>query len=107
MGIELVFRSHDGQETRITTSGETSVMEAATAQSVDGIVAECRGSCTCATCHVIVTAEWLERLAPPDQLENEMLDILAERAPGSRLSCQIAIKDELNGLTMDIPKSQY
>ncbi len=107
MGSKLVFRSPTGKETRIETQGETSVMEAAIANGVDAIVAECRGSCACATCHVIVAEDWLNRIPPAGELESEMLEILSSRQPGSRLSCQIAITSDLDGLTMTLPESQY
>jgi 2Fe-2S ferredoxin len=82
-------------------------METAIHHNVRGIDAECGGSCSCATCHVYVADGFIERLTPPDDMESELLDgVAAERLPGSRLSCQIAMTAELDGLTVRIPRSQ-
>ena len=86
-------------------SGAT-VMETAIDNNVDGIVAECGGACSCATCHVYVDAAWTQRLSPPDPQEDGMLDCVLDRRASSRLSCQIVLTDELDGLVVHVPESQ-
>lgn len=98
---------HDGSTRSIDAKAGASVMETAIHHNVRGIDAECGGSCSCATCHVYVADGDVERLPPPDEMENELLDgVASERLPGSRLSCQIAVTPELDGLTVRIPESQ-
>jgi 2Fe-2S ferredoxin len=83
-------------------------MKAALAAGIDGIAADCGGCLTCATCHVYVSDEWLARLPEPGRDELSMLEMTAsERRPGSRLSCQIALDDTLDGLTAELPPTQY
>ena len=85
-----------------------SVMQAATGFGVPGIVAECGGSATCATCHVMVDEAWIGRLPAPLAHEREMLDCTAvPRTPGSRLSCQIQLTPALQGLVLRLPERQY
>jgi 2Fe-2S ferredoxin len=97
----------DGSTRSIDAKAGASVMETAIHHNVRGIDAECGGSCSCATCHVYVADADMSRLPPPDEMENELLDgVASERLPGSRLSCQIAVAPELDGLTVHIPESQ-
>ncbi|MET0350818.1 MAG: 2Fe-2S iron-sulfur cluster-binding protein [Rhizobacter sp.] len=97
----------DGTVRTVDARDGTSVMEAAVRANVRGIDAECGGSCACATCHVYVAETDLDRLAPPDELEAEMLDaVAAERRPTSRLSCQIVVDAALDGLTVQVPATQ-
>lgn len=99
----------------ITFSGETmtadgepgsSVMEVAVRAMVPGIEAECGGACACATCHVYVDEKWREAVGGPSPMEEDMLDFAFEVKDGSRLSCQIKLTDELDGLTVSIPERQ-
>ena len=84
-----------------------SVMQAAHSIALEGIIAECGGAASCATCHVYVDAEFLDRLPPMEAQENQMLDFVAsERRPGSRLSCQIPMSDALDGITIHLPEQQ-
>ncbi|WP_418318849.1 2Fe-2S iron-sulfur cluster-binding protein [Piscinibacter sakaiensis] len=84
-----------------------SLMRAATGFGIDGIIAECGGQARCATCHVIVDEAWVDRLAPPSDEENEMLEFTAvPRQPCSRLSCQIRLTAELQGLVVQLPELQ-
>ncbi len=85
-----------------------SLMQAAHAAGVDGIAADCGGSLTCATCHVMVREPWASQLPPANADELGMLDFTAlPRQPGSRLACQIQLTSALDGLTVDLPASQY
>lgn len=83
-----------------------SVMEAATGNLIRGIVGECGGSCSCATCHVYVDEAWYGRLAPPDEMEAGMLEGAVEPGPLSRLSCQIPVTEALDGLLVRVPAGQ-
>lgn len=83
-----------------------SAMEGAVKGGVDGIDADCGGAVSCATCHVHVAADWLDRLPPPTAEECEMLDFAIERGSDSRLSCQIVLTPDLDGLTLHIPATQ-
>ena len=85
-----------------------SLMRAAVDAGIDGVKADCGGMMTCATCHVFVAPEWLARLPPPSSDEQAMLEMTAApRRPTSRLSCQIALDAELDGLTVGLPDTQY
>ncbi len=99
----------------IQPSGETqtldgtvgqSVMEVATNNMVAGIIGECGGCCSCATCHVHVDEAWFGRLPPADEMELGMLEGAVEPAPNSRLSCQIKVTEELDGFVARIPAGQ-
>jgi 2Fe-2S ferredoxin len=86
-------------------SGST-VMETAIMNGVPGIIAECGGACTCATCHVHVDAAWTEIVGGPSMMEEDMLDFAYDVKPTSRLSCQIKVRDELDGLVVHVPGRQ-
>lgn len=103
---KITFQHHDGSQSIVEVPAGGTVMTAAVANLVPGIVGDCGGACACATCHVIVSSPWLERLEPADELELSMLDIVNERAPGSRLACQIKISEQLDGLQVRTPQSQ-
>jgi 2Fe-2S ferredoxin len=94
--------------TRHEAEGEvgSTVMETAILNGVPGIVAECGGACTCATCHVYVDAAWAETVGGPSMMEEDMLDFAFEVKPNSRLSCQIKVKDVLDGLIVHVPSRQ-
>lgn len=83
-----------------------SVMETAVDNGVPGIDADCGGACSCATCHVILPDEWMETLGPPCKEEALMLDLHPERTANSRLSCQIDVAPELDGLVVQLPEFQ-
>jgi len=102
----VTYIEPDGTPREIDASPGTTVMEAAIDNNVEGIVAECGGACSCATCHVYVDPEWVDRLSPPDPQEDGMLDCVIDRQPNSRLSCQIQLRDELDGLLVRVPDAQ-
>lgn len=98
----------DGQAEGFEAPDGVSLMQAATGRGVEGIVAECGGSGICATCHVIVDPAWVDRLPPPSADESALLELVAVgRQPGSRLSCQIRLGPELQGLVANVPERQY
>ena len=104
---DVVFRLPDGREQRASGRLGESIMQVATSAGIGGIVAECGGSAMCATCHVYVDEAWLARLSPPLPNELEMLECTAaERLPSSRLSCQIKLTGDLEGIAVRIPDRQ-
>jgi 2Fe-2S ferredoxin len=108
MPIRIEFVADDGQRRTVDATEGKSVMWAAVDNGIEGIVAECGGTLTCATCHVIVPPEWAERLLPPSGDELAMLDMTAAaREAGSRLSCQLVVTPDLHGLTLRLPPTQY
>jgi ferredoxin, 2Fe-2S len=97
----------DGQREAIDVAAGMSVMQGATLHGLDGIVAECGGNAMCATCHVYVEPADLHRLSPMSPDEDALLDGTAsERRPNSRLSCQIVMTPELDGLVVHLPERQ-
>jgi ferredoxin, 2Fe-2S len=104
---KVVFVLADGTETGVDARVGDSLMLAATQNGVDGVVAECGGNMSCATCHVWVGEDLAERVGRPGDMEEDLLDLaVSERRPGSRLSCQITVTEELDGLTVEIPPEQ-
>jgi 2Fe-2S ferredoxin len=83
------------------------VMEAAVKNSVPGIDADCGGACACATCHVYVGKDWLDKTGTAEQMEEDMLDFAFDVRDNSRLSCQIKVTDEIDGLVVDLPEKQF
>lgn len=103
----IIFIAHDGARREVQAAEGTSVMQAARAADIDGITAECGGSAMCATCHVYVDDAFAGALPPVGVVESEMLDCAAsERRPTSRLSCQIKMTADLDGLVVRLPETQ-
>ena len=96
----------DGTKYEVDAETGSTVMENAIMNGVPGIVAECGGACTCATCHVHVDEAWSEIVGPPSMMEEDMLDFAYDVRPTSRLSCQIKVRDELDGLVVNVPTRQ-
>lgn len=104
---QITFVLNDGSSHSLDADPGTTAMQAATGAGLRGIVAECGGSAMCATCHVYVDDAWVDKLPAPLSNELEMLECTAaERRPGSRLSCQIKLSPELEGLVMYMPAQQ-
>lgn len=103
----VVYILKDGSERRVEVPEGTSVMLGAIQNNVPGIEAECGGCCSCATCHVYVDPAFIDKVPPADMTENDLLSgVAAERKPNSRLSCQISMTANLDGLTVRIPEKQ-
>jgi ferredoxin, 2Fe-2S len=95
----------DGREITLDVAEGVSLMEAATSRGVPGIIGECGGSMSCATCHVVVAPDWAERAGAPSAFEDDMLDITeAGREPTSRLSCQVRMRVDLDGIVLHVPE---
>lgn len=105
--VKLTFVGPDGSQTQIDAPEGQSVMKAAVANDVDGIVGECGGSMMCATCHCYVDEAWADRVGERADGEDDMLEGAAsEVTPHSRLSCQIKLTPELDGLVVHLPEEQ-
>ena len=103
----VVFVDPQGARTTVTAELGQSVMEAAVSNDVDGVVGQCGGSLSCASCHVYVQDPWQALVGEAADLEDDMLDgALAERRPESRLSCQLEMSAELDGLTVEVAPEQ-
>jgi ferredoxin, 2Fe-2S len=106
--IRIRFIHADQTEETIDTATGQSVMKAAVDANVHGIEADCGGVLTCATCHVMIDSPWAEKLAKPVTDETDMLDFAASPVvAGSRLSCQVRLTPELDGMVVRLPASQH
>lgn len=104
--VRVVYQSHDGTRREVEGDVGTSVMETAIANGVPGIDANCGGACSCATCHVFVEPQWVPSIGEPSPMEQAMLEFVDSARPNSRLSCQIRITPELDGLVVTTPSEQ-
>ena len=104
---KIKFIASDGTEREIEAQCGQSLMLNAVNNGVPGIVAECGGACACATCHVHVEADWYGKLPAAEGMEKDMLEFAMEKKETSRLSCQIKVTEELDGLVVHTPASQY
>ena len=103
---KIHFVDHSGETRTIDVENGATVMEASIRNAIPGIEAECGGACACATCHVYVDEAWREKVGPPSPMEEDMLDFGFDVRPNSRLSCQIKVSDELDGLVVSTPERQ-
>jgi ferredoxin, 2Fe-2S len=103
---KITYIEHDGKKRTVDAPVGSTVMENAIKNGIPGIVAECGGACSCATCHVHVDEAWKEKVGPPSPMEEDMLDFAFDVRPTSRLSCQIKVSDELDGLVVHTPAQQ-
>jgi 2Fe-2S ferredoxin len=102
----VTYIGADGRITTVEVAAGDSVMDGALDNNIPGIIGQCGGGCTCSTCHCYVTDPWFERLPAPHPDELELLEFALERRPQSRLSCQIKLTAELDGLTVRLPSRQ-
>ena len=104
--VEITYIDVDGTARTVEAEAGSTVMETAIRNGVPGIVAECGGACACATCHVYVDEEWRAATGEPQPMEEDMLDFASDVRPNSRLSCQIKVSAELDGLKVTVPERQ-
>ena len=104
---KISYIEHDGTSHEIEADVGTTVMNAALDNLVPGIDADCGGECSCATCHVMIDAGWTDAIGQPNETEESMLDLNPERQENSRLSCQIRVSEELDGLVVNLPEFQF
>jgi 2Fe-2S ferredoxin len=103
---KITYIQPDGERIETEAENGATVMETAIVNGVPGIVAECGGACSCATCHVYVDDQWTDVVGGPSPMEEDMLDFAFEVKPTSRLSCQIKVRDEIDGLVVHVPTRQ-
>ena len=103
---KIIYITDDNKNHTIEVQNGLSVMEGAVQNDIPGIDADCGGGMACATCHVYVNNEWFDKLPSKEDGEEDMLDMAYEPKKNSRLSCQIIVSDELDGLTVNIPSKQ-
>ena len=101
------YINHDGTANEVEVPVGNSVMQGAVDNMLDGIIAECGGSCSCATCHCYIDEAWADKVSPASEMEKDMLECVLEPQDNSRLSCQINVTDELDGLVVKLPESQF
>ncbi len=104
---KITFVEFNGTERVVDAQANTTVMEAARRNDIPGIEAECGGSCACATCHVYVDPDWIEKAGERSEMEEDMLDFAFDVRENSRLCCQIKVTDELDGLIVRVPERQF
>lgn len=101
------YISHDGATNEIEVPVGNTIMQGAVDNMLDGIIAECGGSCSCATCHCYIDEAWLDKVPPASEMEKDMLECVLQPQDNSRLSCQINVTDKLNGVEVKLPESQF
>ncbi|MEL6661991.1 MAG: 2Fe-2S iron-sulfur cluster-binding protein [Pseudomonadota bacterium] len=105
--VKIIYKDHSGTAREIDAKVGETVMETAIKNSVPGIDADCGGACACATCHVYVDPAFMDKVGQPEDMEQSMLDFAENVTETSRLSCQIQVREELEGLTVTTPESQH
>ena len=103
---KITFKDFQGNSKTINIENGLSVMEGAVQNDIPGIDADCGGSMACATCHVYVDDKWFDKIPKAEDAEIDMIDMAFEPKKNSRLSCQIIVSDDLEGLTVNIPSKQ-
>ena len=104
---KITYITHDNNTHTIDVQNGLTVMEGAVQNDIPGIDADCGGGMACATCHVYVNQDWIDKLKPKEDTEEDMLDFAFEVKENSRLSCQISITDDLDGLIVNLPEKQF
>ncbi|MDQ0473020.1 2Fe-2S iron-sulfur cluster-binding protein [Labrys wisconsinensis] len=102
----ITFKDHQGAARTVEAENGATVMETAIRNAIPGILAECGGACACATCHVYVDPAFMPIVGEPEPMEEDMLDFAYDVRPNSRLSCQIRVRDALDGLIVTTPEKQ-
>ena len=103
---KITYKDYQGNSKTIEVENGLSVMEGAIQKDIPGIDADCGGSMACATCHVYIEDKWFDKIPKAEDAENDMIDMAFEPKKNSRLSCQIIVSDELDGLEVTTPKKQ-
>ena len=103
---KITYIEHDGTPHTVDVANGLTVMEGARDNGIPGIEADCGGACACSTCHVHVDPAWKDKLPPIDPMEEDMLEFAFEPDENSRLTCQLKVSDELDGLIVRMPEKQ-
>jgi 2Fe-2S ferredoxin len=104
--VEVTFVTHKGEKRTVEGQEGDSVMQVALNNGVAGILADCGGALSCATCHVHIAPDWIEKVGQPGAEEETMLEMAVDPDETSRLSCQISLSSALDGLVINLPASQ-
>lgn len=104
--VSITFIQHNNESMTIDAEEGQSLMENAIAMGVKGIDADCGGGCACGTCHVFIEENYIDKLGALDELEDAMLSMRPDRQTNSRLSCQIQVTEQLDGLVVNVPEYQ-
>ncbi|MCF6343144.1 MAG: 2Fe-2S iron-sulfur cluster-binding protein [Devosiaceae bacterium] len=103
---KIIFVSANGERQEVSAENGATIMEVAIKNDIAGIIGECGGACTCATCHVYIDKDWLAKAGEPSVCEEDMLDFASDVRDESRLSCQVKVSDELDGIIVHVPERQ-
>ena len=104
---KITFITPGGERREVDVERGYSVMEAAINNNIEGMVAECGGACACATCHGYIDQAWTSKMPAMDDMEDSMLDAAYERRDNSRLTCQLEMNEELDGLIVHVAENEY
>ena len=102
----ITFIQPDGSAATVEVETGLTVMEGAIENDITGVIAQCGGSCSCSTCHCYVADDWITALSPPEEEETGLIEFAWEPRESSRLTCQIRVTDELDGLVLHVPAEQ-
>ena len=103
---KITYIEHNGTNHTVDVQNGLTVMEGAVQNNIPGIDADCGGSMACATCHVYVKEDWFDKINPKSEGEDDMIDQAHQPSKFSRLSCQISVSDEIDGLVVNLPEKQ-
>ena len=104
---KITYVEHNGTEHTVDVANGLTVMEGARDNNIPGIDADCGGACACSTCHAYIAADWVEKLPAMEAMEEDMLDFAYQPDPArSRLTCQLKVTDEMDGLVVNLPEKQ-
>lgn len=104
---KITFVEHDGTEHVLEGEDGVTLMELAIKNSLPGIDADCGGACACATCHIYIRDDWMDRVGKAVDMEQDMLDFAFDVKDNSRLSCQVKVDGSIDGLMVDLPEKQF
>lgn len=103
---KIVYHDSNGNVHEVNVPSGTTIMEGALDNDISGIVAECGGACACATCHAYIADAWLPKLKPIEDMEDAMLDSARDRRANSRLTCQIEMTEQLDGIEVTVANNE-
>lgn len=103
----VTFINHDGDTQEVQVEAGTNLMQAALDNGIDAILGECGGTCSCATCHCYIDEAWIDRVGAPGDMESAMIEGALDPQKNSRLGCQVIVTEELDGLVVRLPESQF
>ncbi|MFV0276691.1 MAG: 2Fe-2S iron-sulfur cluster-binding protein [Parahaliea sp.] len=105
--VTITYIENDGRTFEVEAEVGSTIMQTAVDNGIEGILAECGGACSCATCHCYIDEAWVEKVGEANPMEKEMLDFAVDPKDNSRLGCQVDITADFNGLVVHLPASQF